>query len=159
MSYQNLQPLPTMGMQVGSGGNRNAANKPINSNGKRDWSNGLFDCFSSFGTCCFACWCPCVVYGQNKQRMNHLRDYGSPDPDAGSFGNGACMAHCCLTFCTGFGGAILQAIHRGEVRSRYSVDGSGIVDCLASFCCSACDLTQVSGEIELEEKSIGQQRF
>jgi hypothetical protein len=44
--------MPTMGMQVGAGGgNRNAANKPVDSDGTREWSNDLFDCFAEFGTC------------------------------------------------------------------------------------------------------------
>jgi hypothetical protein len=34
-----------------AGGNRNAKNLPIKSDGKRDWSHGLFGCFDSFGTC------------------------------------------------------------------------------------------------------------
>jgi hypothetical protein len=42
--------MPTMGMQVG-GGNRNAAGKPLDSNGKREWSHGLCGCFESCGTC------------------------------------------------------------------------------------------------------------
>ena len=33
------------------GGNRNAKNCPIGPDGKRDWSFGLFDCFSECGLC------------------------------------------------------------------------------------------------------------
>lgn len=47
-------------------------------------------------------------------------------------------------------------MNRGEVRARYGIDGGGCGDCCAAWCCAACDLTQVSREIELEEKSFGQ---
>ncbi|KAF7289431.1 HD domain-containing protein [Mycena chlorophos] len=150
--YINQQPMATMGMKAG--GNRNALGKPMNSDGKREWSHGLCDCFSACGTCCYACWCPCIVHGKNKQRVAHLEDKGSPEPDGGSCCSGACWAHCCLQ--TFFGlGCILQCMNRGEIRGRYAIEGGCCGDCLASLCCSACDLTQVSREIQLEEQSFG----
>ncbi|KAJ7173616.1 PLAC8 family-domain-containing protein [Mycena filopes] len=152
--YQSQQPMPTMGMQVG-GGNRNAAGKPLNSNGKREWSNGLCGCFEACGTCCHACWCPCIVHGKNKQRLNHLQGQGSPDPDGGSCCSGACWGHCLLTSFLG-AGFVLQCMNRGDVRGRYGIEGGCCGDCCGSFCCGPCDLVQVSREIELEEKSFGQ---
>ncbi|KAJ7281372.1 PLAC8 family-domain-containing protein [Mycena rebaudengoi] len=140
-------------MQVAAGGNRNAANKMFDANGKREWSHGLCDCFGDFGTCCVAWWCPCITYGKNKARLQHLTAQGFPDPEGGGSCNGPCWGYCCLTTFTGFG-FILQAINRGEVRARYSIDGGGCTDCLASWCCTPCDLTQASREIELEEKSL-----
>ncbi|KAJ7230560.1 PLAC8-domain-containing protein [Mycena pura] len=147
------QPMATMGMQVG-GGNRNAAGKPLNSSGKREWSEGLCGCFEACGTFCCAWWCPCIVHGKNKQRLRHLQEKGSPDPDGGSCCSGACWAHCCLTSWFGLGW-VLSCGTRGDVRSRYGIEGGGCGDCLASCCCAPCDLTQVSREIELEEKSYG----
>ncbi|KAJ6581100.1 PLAC8 family-domain-containing protein [Mycena capillaripes] len=138
-----------------SGGNRNAAGKPVDSNGKREWSDGLFGCSEDCGTFILACICPCVVHGKNKQRLSHLNEKNSPDPDGGSFCSGACFGHCVLTSCLG-AGFILQCMNRGNVRERYSIEGGGCGDCLASLCCTPCDLTQVSREIELEEKSFGQ---
>jgi hypothetical protein len=35
------------------GGNKNANNRPIGPDGKRDWSFGLFDCFGRCGLCKF----------------------------------------------------------------------------------------------------------
>ncbi|KAJ7065305.1 PLAC8-domain-containing protein [Mycena amicta] len=157
MAYQHQQPyiaqqpMPTMGMK--QGGNRNALGKPLNSSGKREWSHGLCDCFGACGTCCYSCWCPCIVHGQNKQRIQHLEDQGSPNPDVGCC-SGSCWAHCCLTSFFGVG-FILQCINRGEVRGRYGISGGGCGDCMASCCCGPCDLVQVSREIELEEKSFG----
>ncbi|KAJ7800970.1 PLAC8-domain-containing protein [Mycena olivaceomarginata] len=151
--YQSQQLMPTMGMQV-NGGNRNAAGKPLNSNGKRDWSHGLCGCFESCGTFCFACFCPCIVHGKNKQRLSYLTEHGQPDHDGGSYCSGSCFAHCLLSSC-GLSG-FLQCSNRGDTRSRYGIDGGGCGDCCAAFCCAPCDLTQVSREIELEEKSFGQ---
>lgn len=184
--------MPTMGMQV-NGGNRNAAGKPLNSNGKRDWSHGLCGCFEACGTCtlfnlvwllsstveylfiftpsvCFACFCPCIVHGKNKQRLSYLTEHGQPDHDGGSCCSGSCFAHCLLSSC-GLSGFLqvrsslihdvgpddyVQCSNRGDTRSRYGIDGGGCGDCCAAFCCAPCDLTQVSREIELEEKSFGQ---
>ncbi|KAJ6506062.1 PLAC8 family-domain-containing protein [Mycena vulgaris] len=145
--------MATMGMQA-AGGNLNAKGMPFDGNGKREWSHGLFGCFESAGTCCFALFCPCVVYGQNTQRLRHLAEQGSPDPDGGSFSSGACWGHCLLNTFLG-AGCVLQCMNRGEARTRYSVDGGGAGDFCASVCCGPCDLTQVAREIELEEHSYG----
>ena len=37
--------------QMSVGGNRNAKNCPVGPDGRREWSFGLFDCFSRFGLC------------------------------------------------------------------------------------------------------------
>ncbi|KAJ7282032.1 PLAC8 family-domain-containing protein [Mycena rebaudengoi] len=141
-------------MQIQAGGNRNALNKPLDSHGKREWSHGLCDCCGACGTFCYSWWCPCIVHGKNKQRLRHLVDRGTPDPDGGSCCSGSCWAHCCLNSFTGLG-FILQMINRGDVRSRYSIEGGGCGDCCKSCCCGPCDLTQTSREIELEEQSFG----
>jgi len=36
---------------MSAGGNKNALNCPIGPDGQRDWSYGLFDCFSMCGLC------------------------------------------------------------------------------------------------------------
>lgn len=68
---------------AGLGGNRNALNKPVQSNGLRDWSFGIFDYFSECGTCVCACCCPCCVYGKNTSRLRHLTTQGAPHPSGG----------------------------------------------------------------------------
>ncbi|KAK7052769.1 HD domain-containing protein [Favolaschia claudopus] len=140
--------MPTAGMQVPAGGNKNALNKVFEVNGKRPWSYNLFGCFDAFGLCCCACCCPCIVYGKNKQR--------TPDAEVETF-SGPCWTHCALTTCCGLGW-VLQYMNRVEVRSRYGVDGNEVKDIFASWCCTPCDLVQVSREIELEEQSFGQQQ-
>jgi hypothetical protein len=41
----------TAPMQVG--GNKNANNRPVGVDGKRDWTFGLFDCFDRCGLCTY----------------------------------------------------------------------------------------------------------
>jgi hypothetical protein len=38
---------------MSAGGNKNALNRPIGPDGKRDWSYGLFDCFSECRFCTY----------------------------------------------------------------------------------------------------------
>jgi Cys-rich protein (TIGR01571 family) len=45
-----------------------------------------------------------------------------------------------------------QIFSRGDVRTRYGIDGNGCTDCLAAACCMPCEITQESLEIEEEEK-------
>ncbi len=111
------------------GGNRNATNRPVGHDGRRGWSHGLCDCFSSCGTCTynqhqiratFACsmlttfrthfavgcksWCcPCIVFGQNKERLRNLATHGTPLRGGGSMCNGDCFVYCCLDALAGFG--------------------------------------------------------
>jgi hypothetical protein len=43
---------------------------------------------------------------------------------------------------------------RQSVRERYNIRGDTVDDALAACCCSPCELTQQSREIELEEASF-----
>jgi Cys-rich protein (TIGR01571 family) len=44
---------------------------------------------------------------------------------------------------------------RKNVRERYNIEGGKVEDCCIAFCCTSCDLTQVSRELELEERDLG----
>lgn len=63
------------------------------------------DCFKFPG--CLASVCPCIVYAQNKARLEHLGVVGEPDATGGgSVCSGDCAMHACLTsFCL-FGWAL-----------------------------------------------------
>lgn len=78
-----MAPTPMMSMGGGAGGNRNALNKPFNATGKRDWSFGFFDCFSACGTCMFGWCCPCLQFGKNVSRLEHLTKHGQVHPSDG----------------------------------------------------------------------------
>jgi Cys-rich protein (TIGR01571 family) len=43
---------------------------------------------------------------------------------------------------------------RAEARERYGIRGDVYGDCLTSWCCRPCSLTQERREIELEEGSF-----
>lgn len=147
MSYQqnpnpNFQPLPvyqqpmvTPGMQVVAGGNRNAKNLPVEAGG-REWSNGLFDCCDDAGTCkslifsyeflystyfivgVLAWCCPCVVYSQNKRRLEHLSQKGYPDPEHGGCSSGDCFVHGLITGCCGLGWILQVRPHSNSCSVR-----------------------------------------
>ncbi|KZT33179.1 PLAC8-domain-containing protein [Sistotremastrum suecicum HHB10207 ss-3] len=139
-------------MQVPPQGDRNPNNMPFDGNGERAWSNGLCSCFGSCGTCLEAAFCPCITYGRNKARLDYLRAQGKPDPSGGECCTGDCMLHCVLTVFLGLG-CLVQIGNRGRTRERYRIRGGCCGDCMASWCCQACALTQESREIEGEEDS------
>ena len=43
---------------------------------------------------------------------------------------------------------------REEIRERYGIRASPLGDCLVSWCCNPCSLTQERREIELEERNF-----
>jgi len=145
-----LQPMSIAPMQVR--GNRNAANRPIGSDGKRGWSNSLCGCFSSCGICCNSLCCPCTVYSKNKQRLRNLMNHDAPLPGGGD----ACNCDCCCFFGLCLVGlpCILQMGTRRDVRDRYGIRGGACRDCCSSWLCGPCALTQERREIELEEYSF-----
>jgi hypothetical protein len=52
LSYVTTHPCLSQSIvPMSAGGNKNALNRPIGPDGKRDWSYGLFDCFSECGLC------------------------------------------------------------------------------------------------------------
>ncbi|KAF8885345.1 PLAC8 family-domain-containing protein [Infundibulicybe gibba] len=147
------QPEPTNEMSITPGGNKNVKNLPIDNDG-REWSNELCSCCDDAGTCVLATCCPCIVYGQIKQRLDHLDHSGTPDPDRGGVFTGDCCIHAIVGYCgLGF---VLQCFARSSVRSRYHIRGGTASDCGTAFCCGPCALVQAHREIELEEHSFGQ---
>ncbi|KAI9438045.1 PLAC8 family-domain-containing protein [Lactarius indigo] len=137
---------------MAAGGNKNALNREVGVDGRRDWSFDLFDCTSECGLCCFAAWCPCVVYAKNKQRLHHLQRRDTPLPGGGDGVDTDCCLYCCLTV-PGFAW-IVQTGGRSDVRARYSIRGNTAGDCFTSWCCPSCSLTQEGREIKLEENTF-----
>ncbi|KAH9052690.1 PLAC8 family-domain-containing protein [Lactarius vividus] len=148
--YIGAQPQATAPMAAG--GNKNASNREVGADGRRDWSHDLFDCTSACGLCCWAAWCPCVVYTKNKQRLQHLQTRGTPLPGGGERYDSNCCIYGCLVI-PGYAW-ILQIGTRADIRGRYSIRGDTVGDCLTSWCCHSCSLTQERREIELEENSF-----
>ncbi|KAG1725625.1 uncharacterized protein EDB91DRAFT_1062087, partial [Suillus paluster] len=105
-------------------------------------------------TDCTSCWCPCIMYGKNRQRLDHLQDNDTADPEHGGSGCGPdCVMHLLLNFCGGFGW-VLQVGQRGTLRTRYHIDGNLVNDCLTAYFCTPCELTQESRELQEEETAI-----
>ena len=48
----------------------------------------------------------------------------------------------------------IQIGNRANIRTRYHIRGDTMGDCLTSWCCHSCSLTQERREIELEENSF-----
>jgi len=141
------QPQAQPGMKVA--GNLNVFNKPYNSQGTRDWSHDLCDCFGDGNACLMASCVPCFLYSQNKTRLVHLEMHGRPHPNGGDMLSGDCCIYACLLsfgcFC------FVQMNTRERIRTRYKITGNSLGDCCASWCCGCCGLIQESREIRLEE--------
>ncbi|KAG1829912.1 PLAC8 family-domain-containing protein [Suillus subalutaceus] len=115
------------------------------------WHNGLFSCWDDVGTYCMSCWCPCMVYGKNRKRLDHLQENDTADPEHGGSGCDAdCCMHLALDMLCGFGW-VLQLGQRATLRARYHIDGSSGNDCLTAFFCTPCELTQESRQLAEEE--------
>ncbi|KAF9037077.1 PLAC8 family-domain-containing protein [Panaeolus papilionaceus] len=146
------QPQATPPMNIG--GYRNVKNLPVNANGKRDWSFGLFGCMSDINTCCLACWCPCLAHAKNRRRLDHLNRHGVPDPNRREIvASEDSVVYLLLEVACDMGW-IMQIATRRNIRERYNIEGSGMSDCMAPFCCQACDLVQGSRELQLEEEAF-----
>lgn len=46
--------------------------------------------------------CPCITYGRNKRRYEHLNSKGTPDPEQGGLISSDCLLHGCISV-IGFG--------------------------------------------------------
>jgi hypothetical protein len=44
-------------------------------------------------------WCPCIVYGKNKQRLRHLKTHGTPLRGGGDTFDGDCCVFTGLNLC------------------------------------------------------------
>jgi len=126
---------------------------PVQSLEGREWTYGLFDCFGDCKTCCLSCWCPCIAYSKISMRHEYLASHGVPHP---TNGGSACppSARCvlfslmALNFCSTC--AFVFPL-RSAIRARYNIRGDDSEDCLSSWCCTPCALTQTSRELRIEE--------
>ena len=116
-----------------------------------------------------------MVYSKNKQRLYSLQTHGTPLAGGGETYDSNCCIYGGLDL-TGYSwimqvcsdvnkmyGDIISLTHavhrvqlrtREELRERYGIRGAPFGDCLSSWCCRPCALTQERREIELEESSF-----
>jgi len=125
---------------------------------------------------CTAFWCPCVTYGSNRTRRLALERNGAPHPEGGTSTGGDCLLFGLVQCVSGFGWVLevssqrqcstvhsthastqlYQVSERGNTRQRYKISGNQCGDCMATFWCLPCVLTQESREIEGEERSCAE---
>ncbi|KZO98615.1 PLAC8-domain-containing protein [Calocera viscosa TUFC12733] len=122
-------------------------------NGEAHWHSGLLACCSAVDICCLACLCPCLQYSRNKHRLLTLSTTGQPARQSGSGADADCALHGLLTL-LGCWGWVLQRPVRQGIRDRYNIPGTPASDCLSSFLCSPCALTQESRELGMEERRL-----
>ncbi|CAG8606388.1 8814_t:CDS:2 [Paraglomus brasilianum] len=121
--------VPQTGMSVPQ-----AQPQPVARGGQRNWKAGLFDCFSVPGLCFKTCFCPCITFGETKEKMN-----------SGSFGS-----NCCCFFCAMYIGfsCCLATMGRGEIRGQKGIDGGCLGDSCTHLWCGCCALIQEHREYD-----------
>eukprot|EP00008_Paramoeba_atlantica_P013898 CAMPEP_0201474838 /NCGR_PEP_ID=MMETSP0151_2-20130828/301_1 /ASSEMBLY_ACC=CAM_ASM_000257 /TAXON_ID=200890 /ORGANISM="Paramoeba atlantica, Strain 621/1 / CCAP 1560/9" /LENGTH=145 /DNA_ID=CAMNT_0047854749 /DNA_START=83 /DNA_END=520 /DNA_ORIENTATION=- len=82
---------------------------------------------------CFTCFCPCVTFGIDYQRM----------------GLGSCFMGGVAFWCYG-GGAFAPVRLRGLIREKYSINGTDAEDCVTYACCPCCARFQESSELDIQ---------
>jgi Cys-rich protein (TIGR01571 family) len=109
------------------------------------WANGFFGCFNPIETCLMT-WCiPCVTFGKTHHRLRKNGDLNGYEP----------INTSCLLFmgsaCVGLHW-VPMSMQRAEIRSRYNLQGSCLVDIATACCCGLCDLVQQDKEVDTREK-------
>lgn len=95
----------------------------------KNFFKGIFGCFDNITMCLFA-WCvPCG--GVCMQALD-AKSVFSEDKSAG-------MKACLLAWCCCCFGA---AYNRTQLRNKYGLEGSYLVDCLLHWFCGVCAVTQ-----------------
>ncbi|KAK9795495.1 hypothetical protein WJX73_007975 [Symbiochloris irregularis] len=111
---------------------------PVDEDGEV-WSSGLCDCFSDCGTCCLGCWCPCILFGQNAEKITNQQ---------------SCCSWCCAWCLIGGGahhagcGCCIAAPLRKLLRGTYQLKNAPCSDCCVHWCCATCALCQEARELE-----------
>jgi hypothetical protein len=145
MGHSTARLCPSQGtIAMSVDGNKNALNRPIGEDGKREWSYDIVDpsgwgcrtCIrstrtvfsyadhllffpplSSFLAGCFVTWCPCMIYSRNMQHLRSLQIEGTPLPP----GNERTIdANCCI-----YSGLRVVLLHWTlQVRPGYASENS-----------------------------------
>ncbi|KAI9710626.1 MAG: hypothetical protein M1812_007391 [Candelaria pacifica] len=111
-----------------------------------DWQADFWDCFSPTNICCMAYWCPCVLYGRIRYRLDgsSLQNYQPVNRNCISW---YALALCNLQWA-------FQMSNRQEVRTRFNINGSAKGDCLRSYFCGCCELMQEEKEVLLRTQGL-----
>lgn len=104
----------------------------------QEWESGLFGCFSDCSSCCLGFWCPCILFGQNYEKL----------------GSGSSCGGCCMYFITQlfFLQCIMGTAQRQKIHKDYNREGSCSGACCTYFWCPACANCQNAREIKSAQK-------
>merc|ERR1712147_187405 len=99
---------------------------------RKEFKQSLFGC--GLGEYCYGWCCPCLMGADISQSL------GS------SYTAGCCMYFCSMQFglCS-----LVACLQRGQVRTKYGIEGGAMSDCVASCCCFVCVLAQMKHELEV----------
>lgn len=114
----------------------------------RPFQTGLCECWGHPKVCLCASFCSPCLFGRTHAVF---RRQGSELPESEWF-NGACCGYYCLSYLTGIGGLIWQALRRTEIREKYNLEGSVCKDWAVSCCCCPCGLAQDDIEVRRRER-------
>ncbi|KAK4086563.1 hypothetical protein Purlil1_9179 [Purpureocillium lilacinum] len=112
--------------------------------GSGSWFAGFFDCFNPIDTCLITYCLPCVTFGKTHHRIHKNGDMTGYEP----------INTTCLLFCgSGCFGLhwIPMSMQRQNIREKYNLEGSCLVDIALSCCCWCCTLVQADKEAEHRE--------
>ncbi|EGG00943.1 uncharacterized protein MELLADRAFT_92917 [Melampsora larici-populina 98AG31] len=98
----------------------------------RPWRHGLCQCHQECGTCCLSFWCPCMVYGRNHSRLNHMKMHNQPHPTGGDPCGPMSWLFTAVN-CTFGVGWILQFLQRSETRDRYLIEGNTFGEIISQY--------------------------
>jgi len=93
-----------------------------------EFQHGLFGCFGDCKVCIITYFVPCYTEGKIAESVGE-----------------SCLLHCLVMFVPLLNLFCMCQI-RGKVREQRNIEGSGVGDCLAVWCCAVCALCQEAQE-------------
>ena len=104
------------------------------------WATGICDCFQGIPTCMDGwCCCWCALASQYNMVTTGLKGMNLP----------VCAGTACLDclFAGGLAEMCLTLYMRNQIRTRYNIEGTIVVDCLTAFFCGPCAIAQQTKEM------------
>jgi len=93
------------------------------------WNESYCGCCNDCGSCCLSCFCPCIQYGMNIERLEN--------------GTEGCCCNC-LLYCICMAGCccLVHGPKRAVLRARYGLQEDPFNDCCSTCCCPALAIAQ-----------------
>jgi len=115
------------------------------SSGPQDWQTGLCDCTNDWGICLCGLCCPCILFGQNAEKV-------TPQ-------TGCCAPCCCYLICSLIGCCCcFHLTQRQKIMTQYSLKDEPPSLC-AAWCCSWCANCQEARELGIRGASGPQYQY